>query len=190
MAHRSVLHRRRGRVRAVPKCLPKRWHVSQHSGRLPLRVCERLDRWWLQREHWWLRQCSLLPWSHMPRPCGIILLWMPTWAHWWVREVVCDCTPRLQLPIVLTFYFVVYFIVYLQVCCVIWMTPASVTRVRKAPIVTPTLSMAWPSAPALLAIPALPAIRTLTSAPWVIANHSTVYYGRTGHGASLDWLAG
>lgn len=92
LAHRSVLHRRRRWVWAVPKCLPKWWHMSQYSRWIPLRVCERLDRRWLQWEHWWLCQCSLLPWSHMPRPCGIILLRVPTWAHWWVYGGVWLCT--------------------------------------------------------------------------------------------------
>lgn len=71
------------------------------------------------------------------------------------------------------FLFCSSFSYYFQVCCVIWMMRASVTHVRKVPTVTPTLLMAWPSAPAPLATLAQPATRTLTSAPLVIGNHCT-----------------
>lgn len=87
-------------------------------------------------------------------------------------EFACEYLLRMQLQalcMVLFTHQFVYSLVYVQVCCVIWMMHASVTPVRKAPTVTPTLSMAWPSAPARLAIPALPATRTLTSALLVIA---------------------
>lgn len=52
----------------------------------------------------------------------------------------------------------------LQVCCVTLMMLASATRVRRAPTVTPTQSMARLYAPAPQVTPGQPATSTLTSA--------------------------
>lgn len=54
-----------------------------------------------------------------------------------------------------------------QDCCATWMTRALVIHAKRAPTVTPTLSMARRSAPAPQATPGQPVIWTLTSAPLV-----------------------
>lgn len=54
-----------------------------------------------------------------------------------------------------------------QDCCATWMTRALVIHAKRAPTVTPTLSMAKRSAPAPQATPGQPVIWTLTSAPLV-----------------------
>lgn len=90
-------------------------------------------------------------------------------------NMLWECSSKPYVHSAVYYQVVDYLLVYLQVCCVIWMMRASVTHVRKAPTVIPTPSTAWPSAPAHQATPALPATRTLMSAPLVRTEHSTVY---------------